>query len=116
MGGVDSTVLLDNIFLGAGLSIDTGGGDDTVEIERQGLVGPSTIAGIAAIQLGAGDDLLLIGESSAPGSNNYVVFGGGVSADGGPGTDTSNDFLSDAINAYNAGALHQRLNFETFVI
>jgi hypothetical protein len=101
MSGVDSTVFLDNIFVHGRLNIDTGAGDDTVDIERNGLNGPSIIGRMASIQLGEGDDTIRIGKSSAAGSNDFVIFNGGLKVDGGPGTDASNDFLSDAVNVFN---------------
>ena len=100
MGAVDSFVFLDNIFVRGGLAIDTGDGNDTVDFERNGLTGPSMIGRLASIQLGAGDDVIRIGKSSAAGSNDYVIFKGGLRVDGGPGTDASNDFLNDAVNVF----------------
>ena len=100
MGAVDSTVNLDNIFVRGGLNINTGAGNDVVDFERNGLTGPSMIGRLASIQLGAGNDVIRIGKSSAPGSNDYVIFEGGLRVDGGPGTDSSNDFLNDSVNVF----------------
>lgn len=100
MGAVDSTVSLDNLFVDGALSIKTDAGNDTVDIERGGLTGPSIIDRIASIQLGDGDDILRIGRSSAAGSNDFVIFGRGLLADGGAGTDASNDFLNDEVNVF----------------
>lgn len=127
MGAVDSTVSLDNVFIDGALSIKTGAGNDSVEIEQGGLTGPSIIDRIASIQLGDGDDTLRIGKSSAEGSNDFVIFGRGLIADGGAGTDASNDFLNDGVNVYRDSNDHdddddrcddrsrtvkERLNFE----
>ena len=100
MGAVDSSVSLDNAFIRGSLSIDTGAGNDTVDIEQNGLGGPSIIGRIASIQLGEGSDVIRIGKSSAAGSSDYVIFKGGVQVDGGSGNDLSNDFLSDAANVF----------------
>ncbi len=100
MGAVDSSVSLDNIFVHGGLNIDTGAGNDTVAIEQAGLTGPSIIGKLASIQLGSGDDVIRIGKSNAAGSNDFVIFKGGLRVNGGPGTDASNDFLNDAVNVF----------------
>lgn len=101
MGPVDSSVLIDNAFIRGRLNIDTGAGNDLVEIEQSALDGPSIIGRLASIQLGEGNDVVRIGKSSAVGSNDFVIFNGGLSVDGGAGTDASNDFLSDAVNVFN---------------
>lgn len=101
MGPVDSSVLMDNVFLHGRLNINTGAGNDLVEIEQTALTGPSIIDKLASIQLGEGNDVIRIGKSSAAGSNDYVVFNGGLTVDGGPGTDLNNDFLSDSVNVFN---------------
>ena len=100
MGAVNSSVLIDNIFVAGRLAVKTGAGNDVVDFEQNNLNGPSIIGKLASIQLGAGDDTIRIGKSSAVGSNNYVIFKGGLRVDGGAGTDTSNDFLNDAVNVF----------------
>ena len=140
MGSVDSSVLMDNAFIHGRLNINTGAGNDLVEIEQTALTGPSIIDRLATIQLGEGNDVIRIGKSSAAGSNDYVIFNGGLHVDGGPGNDLSNDFLSDSVNVFNppsrghdhdddqdddddarfdgghARFVKERLNFEGFLV
>jgi hypothetical protein len=92
LGEGTSFVDIDNIRALATAIIDTRGGDDEVQIERDATYGVSLFASRLLISLGAGTDNLLIGKGSR---NNLSIFRGNVSADGGAGTNTRNDILAE---------------------
>ena len=83
-----SALDIDNLHVAGAVTIETRGGDDDVQIEGDGNFGISTFGKRTTILLGAGDDLLVIGDGS---EDNLVRFLRDVKADGGDGTDTHND-------------------------
>jgi hypothetical protein len=92
LGDGASTVDMDNIVAALALTIETRGGDDDVQIERDATFGKSSFKGLATIQLGYGNDSLLVGKGS---KHNSVLFYRDILADGGDGTDTRNDLDLD---------------------
>jgi hypothetical protein len=118
MGAGVSTVIIDNLVARDTLTIATGEGGDSISIERNNLFGNSVIAKLATIQAGGGTDSVLIG-SLTPAPNGGVAdstrvrFLGGLTVDGGPGSDTrslldpENDFplTPPAITSFEATTL-----------
>jgi hypothetical protein len=95
LGDSISFVTIDNLIAGNTLTIDTGGGSDTVSFERTNFFGNSLIAKLATIQTGGGDDFVLIGSptplpNTGPTDSTRVRFLGGLTLDAGSGTDTRN--------------------------
>ena len=104
LGDGISFVQLDNFSVGGTLTLNTGDGLDEIFIERDSAFGPSTIAKLATIQTGGGNDTLLIGSpvsSTGFPDPTRVRFLEGLTVDGGAGTntrnaiDTENDFPND---------------------
>ncbi len=102
-GAVDSIINFNNANTGSNFTLDSGAGNDTVHIETQGAFGPMTVAKLTSIKLGDGNDNLLIGVSSAAGSNDFVKFLGAVTVDGGTGINTMNTFTDHAVNFFAPG-------------
>jgi hypothetical protein len=81
-------------------NLSTGGGNDIVNIERENLFGNSIVRKLAAIQLGAGDDQIAIGDplpepNTEADDSTRVNFIGGLTVDGGDGAnDNRNDILA----------------------
>jgi hypothetical protein len=108
-GATVTTVTIDNLLAKGALNINTGDGNDLVKFETRSLYGISTITKFAAIQLGAGDDRIEIGDSvestdaaaDVKYRNNQVSFLAGLEADGGTGANTKNEILS--CNDFKAG-------------
>jgi hypothetical protein len=111
LGDGVSNVLIDNLFAGAALTVDTNGGNDTVDVERLGLFGTSVVAGAATIRTGDGADTVRIGTGTADGR---VRFLGGLTLDGGNGVDTRNAI--DTANAFHGGEPTGLDTFETVVV
>ncbi len=111
MGDGASFLDIDNLVVGGAFSIDTRGGNDDVQIERDATFGTSLFRKLATIMLGGGSDTLFIGKDS---KNNRVIFMGDVSADGGAGTDARNDINVD--NQFGPGAAYTESAFETLVV
>lgn len=112
---VDTVVSLENFTARAALSIATGTGFDTVSYEQADSIGFSTVAKLATIQTGAGEDTILIGKSTAKGSHNTVKFLGGLQVDGGANNDTSNLFTSPTVNTFAKGFTPTTTNIESTV-
>ena len=100
LGEGASTVDIDNLNAGDEFKVDTRGGNDIVNIERENFFGLSVIKKLAAIQLGLGDDQLAIG-SPTPAvvepfpDSTRVNFIGGLTTDGGAGAlDNRNDIAA----------------------
>lgn len=106
LGDGDSIVNIDNVNALA-VTIDTRGGNDDVHIEADGNFGIATFRGPTAILLGAGDDILTIGDGS---EHDLMVFRSSLTADGGEGHDTRNDLTED--NEYENGATATATSFE----
>lgn len=98
MGKRSSQVAIDGLTVKGTTSIDTGAGNDTVEIERASTFLNSSFAKGFTLNLGDGNDTLHIGNNASPLINmtNRVHFGGFVSLDGATGTDTRNADLQAA--------------------
>lgn len=111
MGEGASSVDIDNIVVGGAFTIDTRGGTDDVQIERDATFGTSLFRKLATIMLGGGTDTLFIGKDS---KNNRAVFMADVSADGGAGTDSRNDINVD--NKFGPAAAYTETAFETLVV
>ncbi|HEX8309971.1 MAG TPA: hypothetical protein VF614_01560, partial [Chthoniobacteraceae bacterium] len=95
-----STVDIDNLRAEDVFNLSTGGGNDIVNIERENLFGNSIVRKLAAIQLGAGDDQIAIGDplpepNTEADDSTRVNFIGGLTVDGGDGAnDNRNDILA----------------------
>ncbi len=106
-----STVNIDNLIAGDEFKLDTRGGADVVNIERGNFFGGSVIKKLATIQLGIGDDQLLIGNPLpavvAPfPDHTRVNFLGGLNADGGTaGNDNRNDIVGENDGVLIAGLI-----------
>lgn len=100
---VDSFLTIDNLQALDTVLIETGAGEDTVEIEQNGFFGPSIFTKAVTIDLGDDADSILIGLSSVAGSSSFGRFLGGLAVTGGAGGDTSNDFLDAGINFFKTG-------------
>ena len=87
-----SALDIDNLHVAGAVNIETRGGNDEVQIEGDGNFGISSFGRRTTIRLGAGDDILIVGEGS---EDNLVRFLRNVTADGGDGTDTRNDIAAD---------------------
>lgn len=111
-----STVNIDNLNAGDEFKLDTRGGSDIVNIERGNFFGGSLIKKLATIQLGLGDDQLLIGNPLplvvAPfPDHTRVNFLGGLSADAGAaGNDNRNDIVGQNDGVLIAGLIGFELN------
>ncbi len=111
LGDGVSTVNIDNLIAGDEFRLDTRGGADVVNIERRNLFGGSVIKKLATIQLGIGDDQLLIGNPLptviAPfPDHTRVNFLGGLNADGGGGVlDNRNDIVGENDGVVIAGLI-----------
>lgn len=97
LGDGASFVTIDNLRAGDTFTLATNGGADLILIERNNFVGNSTIAKLATILAGNGDDQVLIGNPlPAPNGgladSTRVRFLAGLIANGGGDTDTFNDF------------------------
>ena len=98
LGGGVSTVTIDNLIAGDEFKLDTRGGADLINIERENFFGGSSIKKLATILTGDGDDQLAIGSPDpaviAPfPDHTRVNFIGGLITDGGNGAlDNRNDF------------------------
>jgi hypothetical protein len=79
-GAVNSGIYFNNASTGSTFTVNSGAGDDDVQIETFGTFGPMTIAKTTSILLGDGADKLVVGFGD---SNNLVRFLGAVSIDGG---------------------------------
>ena len=106
LGEGESVVNIDNVNARA-VTIDTRGGNDDVHIEVDGNFGIATFRGPTSILLGAGDDILAIGDGS---EHDLMVFRSSLTADGGDGTDTRNDLEGD--NEFGDGATIIATSFE----
>lgn len=106
LGEGASVVNMDNVNALA-VRIETGGGNDDVHIEVDGNFGIATFRGATTILLGAGDDMLAIGDGS---EHDLMVFRKNLTADGGDGTDTRNDLEGD--NEFGNGATVIATSFE----
>ena len=111
LGDGVSTVNIDNLIAGDEFKLDTRGGADVVNIERGNFFGGSVIKKLATIQLGIGDDQLLIGNPLpavvAPfPDHTRVNFLGGLNADGGVGgSDNRNDIVGENDGVLIAGLI-----------
>jgi hypothetical protein len=118
LGAGASTVTLDNLSVGGALAIDTNGGNDVIQFERANLFGNSSVGGAATIRTGDGNDSVRIG-SPDPAPNGggadgtRARFRGGLTLDGGAGTDTRNAI--DAENDFAGGPPTGLGTFETVV-
>ena len=98
-------------YAGDEFKLDTRGGADVVNIERGNFFGGSVIKKLATIQLGIGDDQLLIGNPLpavvAPfPDHTRVNFLGGLNADGGVGgSDNRNDIVGENDGVLIAGLI-----------
>lgn len=115
LGGGASTVTIDNLFASDQLRIDTRGGVDLIAIERGNFFGNSSIAKLATILAGDGDDQILIG--GAPDAvvgfpdSTRVNFRGGLTLDGGNGAnDNRNDIAGQ--NTFATGVTPTITNVE----
>lgn len=86
-----SEVDIDNLTAASTLVIETRGGSDDVQIERDATFRSSLIRGATTISLGDGSDILAIGKDS---KNNRVLFAGSITADGGAASDNRNDIAA----------------------
>ena len=111
LGEGASSVDLDNLNTAAAVNIQTRGGDDDVQIERDATFGVSTFRMATTIDLGIGTDSLFIGKDS---KNNRVLFLGSLTADGGTGTDSRNDIAVD--NKFTPPASYIESGFEVLVL
>ncbi len=107
LGAGASSVFIDNLRAGDTLTLATNDGADLVEVERVLFFGNSTIAKLATILAGAGDDQVLIGNPlPAPNSgatdSTRVRFLGGLTVDGGADSDTRNAIAGE--NDFPGGA------------
>lgn len=102
MGNGNSLVTIDNLTALDEFRVDTRDGADVVNFERGNFFGNSLVKKIATIQLGLGDDELAIG-SPVPAivppfpDASRVNFLGGLTADGGEGSDDRNDFAGQNV-------------------
>jgi hypothetical protein len=111
LGNGASGVDIDNFVARAGFALNTGAGNDTVAIEMRSLFGSSSIAGIANIQLGSGDDRIDVGNAGESDDafsgdayrNDVVNFGRSLTVLGGGGSDTCNDI--GGTNIFKAGVV-----------
>ena len=100
LGNGASSVALDNLFVSGSFALDTREGADEVAFERLPFFGTSLIGKLATITTGGGDDTLLIGTPLSSGSGvipdpTRVRFLGGLTVDGGAGTNTRNDVAAE---------------------
>jgi hypothetical protein len=124
LGEARSGVEIDNLNARAAFTLRTNGGGDTVLLERASLFGTSTIAGIAQILLGNGDDVVRIGVNGevnvnpvagvVNGRNNQVSFGAAVTLDGGLGNDSRNN-IGNPTNLFKTGITPSETGVETVV-
>lgn len=101
LGSGNDTLFIDNSTFAA-VNLDAGSGSDQVYIETQDLGGTTTFNGVVSINLGDGDDLVIVGISLD--TDDFAVFNGAVNVNGGAGldqvyanTDRVNVFLGPAI-------------------
>ncbi len=106
LSDVDSTLKIDNLLALDTVTIGTGAGADTVDIEQDILFGASLFTKKVSINLGDDADALTIGISSAAGSSSFGRFLGGLAVLSGAGADTGNDFLNPTINFFKPGTLN----------
>jgi hypothetical protein len=84
-GGADDARMDDSTFLGD-LTMDTGAGADAFAIDIDGVsAGAFTARGKVNVNLGAGDDTMLVANGDA---TSKAVFTGPIVVDGGAGEDT----------------------------
>jgi hypothetical protein len=118
LGAGSSNVTIDNLLAGNTLTIDTGLGNDSVSLERFIPFGNSTIAKLASIQTGDGDDFVFIGNptplpNGGAVDSTRVRFLGGLTLDGGTGNDTRNNI--DTENDFPGGPPTGLPTFEVIV-
>lgn len=118
LGAGASTLILDNLSVAGALTVDTNGGNDVVKFERSSVFGNSFVGGAAVIRTGDGADTVLIGSPNpAPNGGDAdgtrVRFRGGLTLDGGAGTDTRNAI--DSENDFPGGPGTGLGTFETVV-
>lgn len=117
LGSADSTAVMDNFNTKDLFTLNTGEGDDTVNIEQNNFFGPSIMSKAVTISLGDGDDTILIGKSSLAGTSDFVKFLAALQVDGGNHNvgDTRNDFGLNSINVFVPPATSNPSNFETVI-
>ena len=96
-----STVNIDNLNAGDEFKLETRGGNDFVNIERNNFFGNSVIMKLATILTGLGDDQLAIGSllplpEGGTTDSTRVNFIGGLAADGGAGAADDRNFFENA--------------------
>jgi hypothetical protein len=91
LGSGISTVEMDDVVFRGKSLIDTGAGNDDLQIERAGTRAGAAIAGPVEIRLGEGDDTALIGAGTV---TNMIALMAKLTVDGGGGTDSINDVLA----------------------
>jgi len=91
LGAGVSTVKMDDVVFRGKTLIDTGAGNDDLQIERAGTRAGAAIAGLVEIRLGEGDDTALIGAGTV---TDMIALMARLTVDGGGGTDSINDVLA----------------------
>lgn len=101
LGSGNDTLFIDNSIFAA-VNLDAGSGSDQVYIETQDLGGTTTFNGVVSVNLGDGDDLMIVSISFD--TDDFAVFNGAVNVNGGAGldqvyanVDRDNVFLGPAI-------------------
>lgn len=109
MGAGESDASFRDVFMRGNLTLNTGAGDDNVELETEADDGESYWFGLVKIMTGAGADTIAIGTNPAvaDAANNFyrnVLVDGGVDSDSlSPAQPGSNNYL--------AGATLTQINF-----
>ncbi len=83
-GWGNDRLFVDNCVFAA-VTIDTGAGSDEVYIETQDLGASSLFKGPVSVNLGDGDDLVIVGMEFDP--DDFALFNGAVNVNGGNGLD-----------------------------
>jgi hypothetical protein len=79
-------IRMNNTFVLRAAKISTGAGNDQVELHTEGL-GISDFRGPISINLGSGDDTLLLGREEAANASRALFMYGSKKFNGGSGTD-----------------------------
>ncbi len=114
-GANSDTVKIENSTLSGASKIDTGAGDDSLLIATNAAANAATlIGGLATYNLGAGNDILALGDATPVDAQAVVTFTAATTSliDGGTGLD---DLLADpSAGAFSlSGATSRLFNFES---